>query len=169
MFKKVLLSFVVFLIGVLVGGGGVYYGAKLYPSFFGFRPSQDQVQSEVDTLLGEIGAFMSLPSDEKPTVATVTDVEKIKSQSFFRNAQNGDRVIIYSEAKKAILYRQAQKKIIEVGTISINNQPQTTGSPASQVIASPQATPIPTPTPAPAVVSSPTPTQSINPVPEGGN
>ncbi len=169
MFKKVLLLFVVLIAGILIGGGAVYLGVKTYPTFFGLPMSQGQAQSEVDTLLSEIGQFMSLPADEKPTVATVTDVEKIKSQSFFRNAQNGDSVIIYSEAKKAILYRKSEKKIIEVGTININNQPLASTAPVvqSSTVPLPTSTPTPTPVPTPVPTSNVVPT--ISPVPQGGN
>jgi len=72
---------------------------------------------ELAVLTNQIGAVMELP-DEKPTLATVTDIEQAKSQPFFAKAQNGDKVLIYANAKKAILYRPSQKKIIEVAAVS---------------------------------------------------
>lgn len=155
---------IVFLLGLGLGGGGVLYVVKTYPSWLGLPQTAEQAQSEVESLLAEVSQFMALPTDEQPTVATVTDVEKVKSQSFFRNAQNGDRVIIYSTAKRAILYRQAEKKIIEVGSISINNQQQPSQPP--QTDEQPVATPTPVPTPTP--VATPTPVPTVTPTPTPG-
>ncbi len=62
---------------------------------------------------------MELPSGETPTVAAVSDVSKLQGQQFFVNAKNGDQVLIYSNAKKAILYRPSTNKIIEVGPVNL--------------------------------------------------
>lgn len=69
---------------------------------------------EANELVAKIGKFMVLPQNEIPTLATVTNSEKVKDQPFFANTQNGDKVLIYTKAKKAILYRPRENKIIEV-------------------------------------------------------
>lgn len=116
-----LMVMVVFLIGV----GLTAYLVRIYPQVLGLSKGQAQLQAEVDTLLMEVGKLIALPSDEKPTIATVSDVEKVKEQAFFKNAQNGDKVLIYTNAKKAILYRPSEKKVVEVGSVNINQQPKT--------------------------------------------
>lgn len=87
-------------------------------------------RKELAGYLTTISTFMELPKDETPTLATVADVAKLRSQSFFKNAQNGDKVIIYVKTQKAILYRPASKKIIEVAPINIQNEPGVTPTPA---------------------------------------
>lgn len=83
-----------------------------------------QAEKDVTSLLKEVSSFMVLP-EEVPTVATITDAEKVSAQPFFKNAMNGDRVIIFANAKKAILYRPSEKKIIDVGAINVNsNKPE---------------------------------------------
>lgn len=64
-------------------------------------------------LIETVGKFITLPSGEQPTIATVTDVSKLQNQPFFKNASEGDKVLIYKEAKKAILWRPSTSKIIE--------------------------------------------------------
>lgn len=82
---------------------------------------QQAAQEEAVRIKNEVGQLMELP-DETPTVATVTDVDKLRDQTFFNDARNGDRVLLFAEAKKAVLYRPDSKKIIEVAPINIGNQ-----------------------------------------------
>ena len=138
-------SFFMFLLPLLIGAGAAIYGAMLYPQVLGLSKGQAQVQAEVDSLIAEVGSLIALPTDEKPTVATVSDVEKLKDQPFFKNAANGDKVLIYTNAKKAILYRPSEKKVVEVGAVNIRQTEQPvapvagTALPVSSPVASPQA------------------------------
>lgn len=79
-----------------------------------FRP-----QNELKTVLKAAGKLIVLPQNEQPTLATVSDKTKLLNQPFFADAQNGDKVLIYTNAKKAILYRPSINKIIEVGPVTI--------------------------------------------------
>lgn len=76
-------------------------------------------QLEVQDLLQKVGNVMELPKGESPTIATVSDVTKLKNQPFFVNAQNGDKVLIYAGAKEAILYRPGENKIIGVAPVNL--------------------------------------------------
>ena len=76
--------------------------------------------TEASQLLAEVGKLMVLPENEQPTIATVTDLEKLKDQPFFAKAQVGDKVLIYTSAKKAILYRPTENKIIELAPLSVS-------------------------------------------------
>lgn len=85
-------------------------------------------QEEVQALIKEVGKLIVLPNDEQPTVATVTDPAKLSDQPFFAQAQTGDKVLIYTNAKKAVLYRPASHKIIEVAPINIGGGADASGS-----------------------------------------
>ena len=74
------------------------------------------------SVVAEISKIMILPVGEDPTVATVADPEKLKGQSFFVNAKKDDKVLIYTNAKKAILYRPSERKIVEVAPLNIGQQ-----------------------------------------------
>lgn len=131
------------LLPLLIGGGLVYGVAKQKPEFLGLPQDSAQVQSDIDSLVTEVGKLIVLPADERPTVATISDVEKVKDQPFFKNAQNGDKVLIYTNARKAILYRESEKKVIEVGAVNIN-QATPSASASPQPTATPRITPVPT-------------------------
>ena len=84
-----------------------------------------QSGGEIIEIIEVISQLMDLPEGETPTVATVSDKEKLKDQQFFAAAENGDKVLIYSNARKAILYRPSIDRIIEVAPIFFNDSTST--------------------------------------------
>ncbi len=87
-------------------------------------------ENETKSLVVAVGKLMLLPSDETPTVATVSDPSKLKDQPFFSKSQKGDRILLYVKSRKAILYRPTTNQIIEVAPINISNQQQPAPSPS---------------------------------------
>ncbi|HEX3095633.1 MAG TPA: hypothetical protein VHQ20_00755 [Patescibacteria group bacterium] len=73
--------------------------------------------SETKDLVAKVGKLIILPANEEPTIATVTDLDKLKGQAFFDKAQLGDKVLIYTQAQKAILYRPETNQIIELAPL----------------------------------------------------
>lgn len=110
-----LLLVVVLVIG-LVGIAGYFY--KQYQAVK--QNPQIVAQQEIDFLVGKVGKHMKLPQ-ETPTLATVLDKDKLKDQAFFADAQNEDKLLVYTKAQKAILYRLKEDKVINVGPIVLNN------------------------------------------------
>lgn len=84
-------------------------------------------QIQTQDLIGKVGKLMELPS-EAPTIATVSDASKLKEWSFFQHAKNGDKVLIYTTAKKAILFDPVTSKIVDVGSINLGTTVATTPS-----------------------------------------
>ena len=95
-------------------------------AYFFFRYQQSQAIAtkeklttpEAQSLVNKLGQLIQLPNAETPTIATVTDTSKLASQPFFASAKNGDKVFIYTQSQKAILYRPSINKIINVGPIN---------------------------------------------------
>lgn len=113
--------------------------------YFYFQYQQTQAQlarsnqaNQQSLLLNQVGKLIVLPSGEQPQIATVSDIGKLKSQSFFAHAKNGDKVLIYTKAQEAILYDPVANKIVEVGPISL-----TQISPTPTGISGPTLTPVP--------------------------
>lgn len=116
--SKILLI-VAAVILLALGGATVYF----YMQYQNIKKNPNQVaQAEVNRLVKLVGQLIALPNDESPTLATVLDKDKLKDQPFFANTQNGDVILIYTKAKKAIVYREKGNRIINVGPISIDQQ-----------------------------------------------
>ncbi len=82
-------------------------------------PAQEEAaQLEINTLIERVGELIVLPTGEEPTVATVSDPEKLKDQVFFANAKVGDKVLIYTKARKAYLYDPEGDILLEVAPIT---------------------------------------------------
>jgi len=81
---------------------------------------------ETKAILDKVGRHIVLPLDEQPTIATISDKEKLKDQPFFAKAKNGDKVLIYNLARKAILFDPVADKIIDVAPINISTPSATT-------------------------------------------
>ncbi len=89
----------------------------------------EAAKAATERLVTEVGRLVQLPTGEAPTIATVSDAAKLKSQTFFAKAQNGDKVLIYTQAKRAILYRPSTDKVIEIAPVNLGaNQTSNTGS-----------------------------------------
>ena len=81
------------------------------------RPTPAEQQAkELKHVSKEVSQLMILP-DEEPTLATIEDVTLLTGQQFFLDSQNGDKLLIYPQAAKAILYRPEIGKIINVGPL----------------------------------------------------
>ena len=81
-------------------------------------------KTETEELVKEVGKLILLPIDEIPTIATVSDKEKVKDQVFFLNVENGDKLLAYTRSMQAILYRPSINKIINVAPILIDKSPE---------------------------------------------
>lgn len=117
--KTGLTLLLVLLIGGLATFGGVYYNK--YNDLKSSNPEKLQ-QAQLDETIRAIGKLYSLPKDEKPDIATVKDKEALKKQyPFFDQAENDDVVLIYKDAKLAILYRPSTNKLVKVGPVNIES------------------------------------------------
>jgi PPE-repeat protein len=83
-------------------------------------------EAEVKDIVSAVGQMIVLPTDEAPTLATVSDPEKLKGQAFFANAMAGDKVLVYTKAQKAVLWRPSIKKVIEVSGLNTAPSPTST-------------------------------------------
>jgi hypothetical protein len=109
--------------------------APAYYFYDQYRKSQELVQNptlaaeqEVKMIKEKVGKLIDLPQNEEMTLATVSDKDKLKDQIFFAKAENGDKVLIFNQSTKAILYRPSQNKVIEVSSVNSDSQAQASAS-----------------------------------------
>ncbi len=110
--------------------------------FSGSDSPQAQGQREIKETMLAVAKLMELPPGI-PSVATVKDITKLQSQPFFAKAQNGDKVLIFADAKRAILYRPSANRIIDVSPLfsaPVNPTSTPTLTPATFVIRNGTAT-----------------------------
>lgn len=110
------------VVGAVVVGGAIMYGIVYYQQIHNKQNTVLAAQTEANTLLEQVGKLMILPK-EVPTIATVSDVTKLKDQPFFTQAKNGDKVLIYVQAKEAILYRPDINKLVQVAPLNLQISP----------------------------------------------
>lgn len=129
--KKTVILGIILVVLIVIGTTAAGY------FYFQFRKSQKLLadpaalaKKEVAALVQRVGKLMELPSDEEPTIATISDKTKLSAQPFFARAKNGDKVLIYTQAKKAILYDPIANKIIDVTNINVAPSPSATSSPS---------------------------------------
>ena len=118
------------VIALAVAGGAAGVAAMNYRSDLADLKADPQkvAAAETQALLERVGKIIELPADEQPTVATVADPDKLKDQPFFARAQQGDKVLIYTNARKAILFNPNTNKIVEVAPLNIGDSSQTAGA-----------------------------------------
>jgi hypothetical protein len=127
--KQMILWLIVLILLIAAAGTAAYFVKR-------YNNAQKEVKrlsnpteaakTETQNLIDQIGKLTVLPTGETPTVATVTDASKLKDQAFFVNAITGDKVLIYTNAKKAFLYRPSTNKIINIAPVNLGSGTSTT-------------------------------------------
>jgi hypothetical protein len=140
---KALQKFILILVVVaVVMGGGWYFFTKGQQDFV-IKPGEKLTESQVEQLIARVGRFLVLPSDEQPSVAAISDAQELaQRQSFYKDAQDGNILIVYSN--KAIIYDAVADQLVNVGPIvRTDTELAPTASDSSAPTPTPEATPVP--------------------------
>ena len=116
--KTTKILILVLVVTIIALGTAMYFMSKRLDEL---KTNPQKVgQEELESTLEMVGKIMVLPVNEQPTLATVTDLAPLKDQPFFANAKIGDKVLLYTASRKAILYDPVANKIVEVAPINLN-------------------------------------------------
>jgi hypothetical protein len=106
-------------------GGGIYYALDSMGYVKAMKlalqyQKQTALSKEDAAILAQVKKIMVLPDDVNPTMANITDIEALKKSQpgFFATAENGQKLIIYSD--QAIIFDPKSGKIIKVGPVQFS-------------------------------------------------
>lgn len=75
-------------------------------------------QKEMQKVLTLVKKHMIVPEGEEPQLATIVDAEEvIKQQPFFEGAVDGDKVLIFVNARRAVVYSPSRDLIVNAGPV----------------------------------------------------
>lgn len=112
----------VVIICALAAFGGVYF--KKYQDLKNNPADPTQLaQAQNDKTIEEVAKLYKLPEGEEPTIFTVVDTEKLREQyPALSSAEQDDKVLLYTEAKIAIVYRPKDNKVVSVVNVTISQK-----------------------------------------------
>lgn len=85
--------------------------------FYKYREAVDTNPKNIEQkTIEEVGKIVEVPN-EKPSVVTVLDASKLSNVELASRAQDGDRLLVYAENRRVIMYRPSNGKIIDILTI----------------------------------------------------
>lgn len=89
---------------------------------------QQKIERETKMLVERVRALMVLPKGE-PVIFDVQDPDVLKKQqAFFNDAQKGDKLLIYAESGKAIIYSPSKNIIVNAGPVTFDQTKDDTQS-----------------------------------------
>ncbi len=109
---RVIIWMVIFL--ALLGSSTFFL--KQYYNMSQSKPTPTLAQQ----IASKIQRIYPLPQNEQPTLAQVQQLGDLSQQPFFKNAQDGDNVLIYPKNKLAVLYRPSTNQVVNAGPAIIN-------------------------------------------------
>lgn len=71
-------------------------------------------------IIDRISEHIVLPDDEKPGMLTITDRSKVKTD-FLQSSATGDKVLIYQNHKKAIIYRPSKDRVVDILDVNVGD------------------------------------------------
>jgi hypothetical protein len=138
---KLLLGVVI--VGVVAAGGWWAFSAQTGDILANLSANAGEklTDAQVQAVISRVSKFMVVPSDEKPSVVVLRGTAELAAQQpFYRDAKDGDVLIVYSS--RAIIYDAKANKLVSVSPIQ-----QNTATPVPSTVASGSAQVTPTPTP----------------------
>lgn len=115
--KVMSIAALVLLVGAIGAGAYFFWPREAPPPVDPEQAKFEQLQKERQSEIEEVGKQVDLPVDEEPITATVSDRNALQGQEFFKEALNGDRVLMYPKAEKAYLYRPSEDRVIAVAPL----------------------------------------------------
>lgn len=97
----------------------IFAGASSIKGRAGSPAIEAESAHEIPALVTRVRELVDIADEDAPAVATVTDIDALRAQSplFYRDAQNGDRLLVWKD--KIVLYSAAQGRVIAAQPIEL--------------------------------------------------
>lgn len=109
------------IIGVMVGlvllTPAWYFYQKYHTLEVMLKNPQATRKSGLKNVINQVAKHIQLPKNETPELVTVSNKDRVRELAFFKNAENGDKVLLYKNAKMAYLYRPRIDQLINAAPI----------------------------------------------------
>lgn len=119
--RKFFPNFLLIVLGILMGVGGTFlYIQKMGVPFGSILLNNSTADNNAILLetVKKVGKLIVLPKDETPAMATIKDADLlIKNEPFYLGSKNGDVVLMYQKALKAVIYSPERNIIVNVGPV----------------------------------------------------
>lgn len=118
----------------LIGSIVVVVAVIVLGLFMSRRVTPQKVEAlNVDRLMQSVARLMVVPN-ETPIIATINDADVLtKEQLFYSGSKNGDKLIIFPQAQKAVIYSPGRNVIVNSGPFVVNSgTSQTQNTPTTQ-------------------------------------
>ena len=106
-----------------IGAAWSFAGKRIATSSSSDRAAeidQEEAQKEIDELVEQVSKHILLPKDEEPVIATVVDARAlVKEQPFYHNVRNGDKLLIYPNTLRALIYSPERDILVNVGPVQV--------------------------------------------------
>lgn len=117
------------VIGIVIGVLLIAVGVLGWKYYQVSKDNSDDSKEISAKIIQKVAALYMIPTNEEPTVARIQDKNKLENQDFFKNASNGDYLLVYQKNKVALVYREQNNKLVNVGPVNIeNNSGETAGA-----------------------------------------
>lgn len=102
---------------------------------------QAEIDRQAKELVATVNKLTPLPNTEEPTIQTVTDAKLARQQAdFYAKSENGDKVLLYVNTRKAFLYRPSTNKVITIAPIQFDSSEKTSATNAAATNANSKTT-----------------------------
>ena len=119
-------KFIYIIILLILIGISVFF----FLQYKSVKDSNINPNKELKEVTEQASRIYDLPKG-KATLITVESTKEFAGQEFFSDAEIGDKILIYTSAQQAIIYRPSTNKLVNVGPISISNKETKTSDTSS--------------------------------------
>jgi hypothetical protein len=116
------LVIVAVIVFAVVAIAAIFFAGQFFATQSNSKTADDATK---DRILGKVESLYMVP-EGTPTIALVQNKSQLNGQAFYSNVENGDYLVVYDQAKIALIYREAVNKLVNVAPIAVGDPLQGT-------------------------------------------